>query len=331
MSNQTIKNVAKQLGYSTATISRVINNQKGVSKQTRQLVLNAMDEIGYHPNRIAQSLVKKKSKLVGVIVPDFANDFLGFIVNTIEESLEANGYHMLLFSTNWNTKVEKEKIQLALQNQVDGIILKPTSTKANHFCNLPVPTVLVSQTYGKNTSWVDIDNVKSGYIATEHLVKCGYKRIAFVGDTPHNVIYTDRYQGYCDALKENGLEPMEAFFCSNSIDSGFEFVNRLYRNSSLPDAVFCCDDTYAIGIMSWAKKHGLSIPNDFGVIGFNDSVISKLPQINLTTIAQPKEQIGRYAVQILMYAIEAEAVRSPQKIMLSPELVIRATTLIKNK
>lgn len=328
MNDQTIKSISKELGYSTATISRVINNKKGVSDQTRRMIIDAMNQLGYQPNRIAQSLVKKRSKTIGVIVPDFANDFLGSIVNTIEDALEAQGYSMLLFSTNWNIESEKKKIQLALQSQVDGIILKPISTKTNHFKHLPVPTVLVSQTYSSDSNWVDIDNKKAGILATEHLIKCGYKKIAFIGENPHNIIYTDRYEGYCEALKKYGMEPMEAFYCKNSIDAGYKLIDDLSKDPTPPDALFSCDDTYAIGAMVWANDNNISVPDDFGIVGFNNSTISRLPQIDLTTISQPKEQIGHYAVQMLIYMIKSKESQAPQKIILSPELVIRSTTRI---
>lgn len=327
MKDLNISSIAKELGYSTATISRVVNNKKGVGEKTREQILDAIGKMGYRPNRIAQSLAQKRSKIIGVIVPDFANDFLGSIVNTIEQTLESLGYRILLFSTNWNIDSEKEKIQLAIESQVDGIILKPTSTKAKHFNNLPVPVVLVSQTYNNSISWVDIDNKEAGLIGTEHLIVCGYKKIAFIGETPSNLIYTKRYEGYKKALEQHGLEPLKPFYCKNSIDAGYDLINSLHESNNLPDAVFCSDDNNAIGLMAWALDHKISIPDDLGIVGFNNSTMSKLPQINLTTISQPKEQIGRYAVQSLIDIINYLPKKAmPQRIVLSPNLIKRATT-----
>ncbi len=328
MEIKTLKEVSQELGYSMGTVSRAINNKKGVSETTRKEILAALDNIGYRPNRLAQGLVKKQSHFIGVIVPDFSNDFLGYIVHTIEEELEAMDYHMLLFSTDWNSEIEKQKIQLALSNQVDGIIIKPVSTKSINFDNLPVPVVLASQTYTDKYSWIDIDNVHGGNLATEHLLKCGYKKICFVGLPSSDLIYKDRLKGYTNALEAYNIPVSEdyIFYCDPNIQAGYELMNELLKLPEMPDAAFCCDDAIALGLMSCASDHGISIPDDFGLVGFNDTDISKLPQINLTTIYQPKSNIGRFSVQMLLNMIDSKEPLLPQKMILSPSLQIRSTT-----
>lgn len=323
---RTLETISKELGYSLGTVSRAINNKKGVSEKTRKKILDALDEMGYQPNRLAQSLVKQHSKLIGVIVPTFANDFLGSIATIIEQTLEARGYHMILFSTNWNVEEERQKIQLALANQVDGIIIKPVSSREKHLEKVPVPLVFVSQTHKNNSNWVDIDNKKISYEATEHLIKCDYKRIAFIESVSSDITYTSRYEGYLEAIKKHGLSYSKSYKCGNSIEHGYELMKKILAEDEIPDSVFCCDDYFGAGILACVDEHGISVPNDFGIVGFNNSIISQLSRMNMTTISQPKTQLAQYAVQMIINLIEAEEPLEAQRIVLSASLIERNTT-----
>ena len=329
MSINSLKEAAKAIGYSPGTVSRAINHRKGVSEKTRQEILDALDNIGYHPNRIAQSLVRKKSNLIAVIVPEFANDFLGSIVMIMEESMEKQGYHMLLFSTNWDIKSEKEKIRLAMSNQVDGIIIKPSTHDVRHIEKLDLPVVMVSQTHTGNMSCVDIDNQKAAYDATQYLIDLGYKNIAFISSVSSNIIYKLRYEGYKKALCDSGIDTTHYFECENGLQYGYPLMEKIMSGSDKIDAVFSCDDYFVVGMLTYAKEHGISVPDELGLIGFNNTIISQLSQIDMTTVSQPKEQIGQYAVRMMIDIIESGE-RSAQKITLSSTLIPRSTTRKKS-
>ncbi len=325
MQINSLKEAAKEIGYSAGTVSRAINHRKGVSEKTRKEILDALEKIGYQPNRIAQSLVRRKSNLIAVIVPDFANDFLGSIVKIIEEALEKLGYHMLLFSTDWNLKSEKEKIQLALSNQVDGIIIKPATHDVKHIEKLDVPVVLVSQTYHGNISSVDIDNKKVAYDATKYLLELGYKRIAFVSSISSNIIYRLRHEGYVEALRDSDIQYDYFFESKNKLEYSYDLMRDVVAHPDKIDAAFCCDDYFAVGMMAYAKDHNIRVPEEMGIIGFNNTIISKLSQIDMTTISQPIEQIGQYAVRMMIDLIDSDEA-SIQKITLSSTLIPRSTT-----
>lgn len=325
---KTLKEISAELGYSFGTVSRAINNKKGVSEETRKKILQELDRLGYQPNRIAQSLVKQRSHLIGVILPDISNAFFSSLTLHLEEALESAGYHMLLFNTRWDTEIEKNKIQLAQANQVDGIIIKPVSTNSQFKKLLSVPTVLISQEYDDSLSWIDIDNFQTGYIATKQLISCGYKRIAFISCHPsNNIAYLKRCDGYIQALKEHGLPIRDDYItsCIPSIESGYNKMRDFFNMSEKPDAIFCCDDINAYGCLSYAKQHSINIPEDFGIIGCNDTVFTAFPLIDLTSISHSLPQMTSIATNMMVNLIEQSDKWSVQKTVIAPKMIYRST------
>lgn len=326
---KTLKEISNELGYSFGTVSRAINNKKGVSEKTRLKILSALNDMNYQPNRIAQSLAKQRSNLIGVILPDISNGFFSTLMRYLEEALESVNYHMLLFNTDWDTESEQSKISLAQANQVDGIILKPIYSNNKFKKYLKVPTVLISQEYDDSLSWVDIDNFQAGYLAAKHLINCGYKRIAFISCFPEsNMAYIKRRDGYIHALNESGLIISDDFitFCMPGIESGYEKAKELFSLPVPPDAAFFCDDFNAFGCLAYAKDHSIQIPSEFGITGCNDTVFSSLPQLYLTSISQSLEQMALSAVTMITNMIDCQNQWHNQKIILSPSIICRSST-----
>lgn len=325
---KTLKEISAELGYSFGTVSRAINNKKGVSEKTRKKILEELNKLGYQPNRIAQSLAKQHSHLIGVILPDISNGFFSTITLYLEEALESAGYHMLLFNTGWDTEVEKNKILLAQANQVDGIILKPISTNPKFKQAITAPTVLISQEYDDSLSWIDIDNFQTGYMATKQLISCGYERIAFISCFPSsNIAYARRRDGYISALREHNLPISEDYitFCMPGIEAGYNKMKEFFNMPLPPDAVFCCDDVNSLGCLSFARRHAIKIPDDFGIIGCNDTEFSALPQIDLTTISHSLRQMASTASNMIINMIERNDEWQIQKTVFSPKIIIRST------
>lgn len=328
MNGKTIEDVAKIVGCSVGTVSRAINNRKGVSEKTRQRILRTMEEIGYQPNAIAQSLVQQQTHLIAIIIPDVSHKFFSEIVQAAEVELASKHYNLLLFSSNWDSEIEREKILLAQSLRVDGIILNPSTDIDTFTKSIHTPTILVNHTSSGDISYVDIDNEASSYIAIKYLIKCGYKRIAFMGGFPVSHMVMLRQEGYQRALQEHGLPFDEDLICHSkyTVEAGYDAMDKLFQLPNPPDAVYChCDDS-ALGAYKCAVDHNLSVPQDFGVVGFDNDEIAGLPQVELTTVDQLRYQIGKLAAQMIVNMVENKDNWNPQKIILTPKLIIRKTT-----
>lgn len=326
----TIKDIAKKIGISYATVSRALNNRAGVNPQTRERVLEAAEKMGYQPNAIARGLVMKSTHTIALVIPDITNPFFPEIVRSAEDEASELGYNTFLCNTNWDIEKEQSYLKLLQEKRVDGIILKPASdSEGNSFNNISVPLVLLDRTSkDDNYSCIEVDDRRGGFLATKHLIESGYKRIAFIGGKLDSYSDSQRKEGYRQALLRYKYEIDESLIRNGSFKtkSGYEIMNSLIKEGNVPDAVFAGNDVIALGVMQSAKEHGLNVPEDLGIVGYDDIDCAKLPQIQLTTIAQPKNQIGRYAVELLLSVINERDHKEPRIIILEPELIIRSTT-----
>lgn len=328
MNGKTIEDIAEIVGCSVGTVSRAINNRKGVSEKTRQNIFRVMEEVGYQPNAVAQSLTKQRTNTIGVLIPDFSHAFLGGAAQAIEAELSARGYNTLLFNTGWDPEVERKKLMAAQARRVDGIILKPSLNSVDFMKDVHTPTVLVSHTYEGNISFVDIENEGAGHMAAEYLIKCGYKKIAFMGGATNTSMIELRYNGYKRALEKYGLEVRPEFVrkADDAIKDGYKHMEALLALDEKPDAVFCIGDLAALGACKSAYEHGIEVPSQLGIIGFNNDEFAELPQIALTTVSQPRDKIGKTAARMIIDMIEQGDDWYPQKVLFSPEIIARSTT-----
>lgn len=328
MGGKTIEDIAAIVGCSVGTVSRAINNRKGVSEKMRKYIFQVMDEVGYQPNAVAQSLSKQRTHTIGVLIPDFSHAFLGGVAQAIETELSDRNYNTLLFNTGWDPAIERKKLLAAQARRVDGIILKPSLNEVDFMKDIYTPTILVSHTYGEHMSYVDIENESAGYMATEYLCKCGYRKIAFVGGATNTSMIQLRYKGYRRALEAHGLEfrPEYVRKADDSIGDGYLHMQSLLSLPQQPDAVFCIGDMAALGACKSAYEHGIDIPSQLGIMGFNNDEIAELPQIALTTVSQPRAKMGKLAAQMIIDMIEQKESWYPQKVLFSPEIIARSTT-----
>lgn len=344
MKDLTIKDVADKLGYSVGTISRALNGKKGVSEQTRRKILAEMDAMGYESEKLfptesmaltsgikANPSLTLASRVVAAIIPDISNAFFGRIIRSFENALEQLGYHTLLMDSNWDPKRETELLQIAQSSNTAGILFKPASSNVSLMKPINIPCVMINQEYSDDFTWVDIDNFYAGYVGTEHLILGGCRRIAFINGYPDNVVLRKRIMGYKAALSDYGIPFDERLILNSphSIKDGYRTTVEILKKSADIDAFFCCDDLHAIGAMACVQDKGLKIPEDVAIIGFNNSDMADLPQIQLTSISQPTEQIGILSAQMLVNIIENQERGMqwfPQKSLLTPALVVRGTT-----
>ncbi|HEY9161266.1 MAG TPA: LacI family DNA-binding transcriptional regulator [Desulfomonilia bacterium] len=329
--NATIKDIARRLDISYATVSRALNGRYGVHPKTKENILKMAQEMNYHPNAIARGLVKQHTETIGLVIPDITNPFFPEVARGIEDRAEEQGYSVFLCNTNWEQEREARYLSLLREKRVDGIILAPVSDKSPldwKFDDRALPLVFVSEVRrGMGKSYVAIDNIHGGYIATRYLINKGYKRIGFFGAAEDELTSEERYQGYARALKEAGLREYKKFvrFGDYGSNTGNRLITDMIRKKDYPDAVFAVNDLFALSVMQGILGSGLRIPGDIAVIGFDDIPLASFPEIMLTTVAQPKYQMGRIAADLLLEQIQEKPGAAKKEVILETELIERGT------
>jgi len=328
----TIKDVERELGVSYSSISRALNGKEGVSKETRDKILEMAEKMGYQPNDLARGLVNKISKTVGVIVPDINNPFFGEIVAGITDASSENEYNIFLCVSGWSVKREKEYFNTLIQKRVDGIILKSVGDYSDYE-NIKSPLMIIER-YDRNQKYdsVEVDNEFGGYLATKHLLECGYRDLGFISGREDDSACKRRLRGAKKALEEYGLSlntdlVIEGSF---SIEGGRMAAKQLFGKGQPIDAIFGMNDLIALGSLQYCDESGISVPDEVGVVGFDNISYAGLPQIRLTTVHQPKYELGKMLFATLLEEIHNKEEKKPtKKIILNPELKIRKTTRTK--
>ena len=329
----TIKDVARLANVSPSTVSRVISDHKSISDETKERVRQAMEELGYYPNFIARSLIKRSSHALGLILSRstesaFSNPFFAEILRGISKMTQKRQYTLVL-STAENYKDEaKQCLQMVMERRVDGLILLAPRVNDELIRKLAQnkhPFVVVGRVNGLQHHYaVNNDNIQAAYSAVRHLLNLGHRRIAFLNGPAEYTFCQDRYQGYCMALREFGVEVDERYIRHAQIDhkDDYELGKELLNLKPRPTAFFVADDLMVIGIYRAIKEAKLKIPQDVAVIGFNDDAFATLLDPPLTTIRIPIYEMGKAAAETMIAVLNGEEVNPPQKI-LSSELVIR--------
>ncbi len=328
MNEITIKDIAEAAGVSYATVSRTLNDRKGVSPKAKERVLEAVSKLGYKPNIQARSLKTNQTSTIALIIPDISNPFFSDIALTVNRTASRRGYNTILCNTDWNSEIEASQLRMVQEQRVDGIILKPADQITPPFLECGIPLVFISNLASDKFSYIEVDNRKGGREAADHLIQCGYRRMAFVGGSDKSRSNRDRLDGFQEELQKKGIQfnPDYIKFGPFTIDSGSKLMNELLSLPKPPDAVFCGNDLIAMGVMKTLGEKEIQVPEDFGVIGFDDVYYSSLPQIQMTTIAQPREKMGSLAADKLIDLIETPNIKSVSHVVLEPELVIRKST-----
>ena len=328
MKNITIKDVAEKCNISYTTVSRALTGKPGVNPETRKRIIEAAKVLGYHPNAIARSLVTNQSKTIALMIPEICNPFFSDIAYAVDETATKNGYTTVIFISNWNERIENEKIALVKEKRVDGIILRPVRDDPACYKDLNMPVVLLTYLPECDTSSIEIENFVAGFDGTNYLISRGYKNIGFIGGKSHNVTTKLRYDGYLKALEENKMPVnfSNIRFGDYTVENGYKSSEQIFSSSNPPDAFFCCNDLIALGVWQKAAEFGIHVPSMLGIIGFDDTILASMPLTKLTTFAQPREQIGQLATNILIESINKHPEKMVRKILLKPKLIIRDST-----
>ncbi|SKA91168.1 transcriptional regulator, LacI family [Caloramator quimbayensis] len=323
----TIKDIAKILNVSYATVSKALSDRDDISEEMKAKVRKVAEELNYKPNYIARGLVKKETKTIGLIIPDITNPFYSEIAMAIEETVNKEGYSVFLCNSNWKNSNENDYINLLTSKKVDGIIIAPIGEESLNLESVDIPIVIVGtkKSYN-NQNYVVIDDEKGGYIAVKHLIKQNCKKIMFVGGKQNVQSNKQRLEGYKRALIESNYEINEQYIRSGNFkqESGYLIMKKVFNDGIIPDGVFAGNDLLALGVMRSALDFGLKIPDDIKIVGFDDIPFASLPEISLTTILQPKYKMGEHAANMLLSKIKNPEINC-ENIILKPKLIKRKT------
>ncbi|WP_199617286.1 LacI family DNA-binding transcriptional regulator [Paenibacillus alkalitolerans] len=325
-----IKDVAKKAGVSVTTVSRVLNGEKYVKDDMKKRVQRAIEELGYAPSHIARSLVRKKTNLIGVIVPDLTSNFYSTILSSIEETASMNDYNLLVCNIIEDIDKEFKYLNVFHEMRVDGIIImheKINEEISSFLTKLQVP-VIFSSVRPRDQRFISVivDDYDAAYDATRFLLDLGHERIAFIGGDMRDVTSgQSRYVGYCNALMDSGKKIVHDYirFGDYKIRSGYDMMKELLRCDPLPTAVFAVSDDMAVGAMNCISDHQLKVPDDISVIGFDGSQLTELVRPTLTSMEQPIHDMGKITVETLLGLISDDEHAATSDIILKHKLVVR--------
>lgn len=326
MSKLTMKEIAKLANVSQSTVSRVINGNNGVNEDAAKRVLQVIEEVGYVPNKAAQTLKKSQSNIIGVCLTETYNPYFVELIDALESEARKNGYSILLHNSKHNPITEWESIQNFIARQVDGMILVPTGEyNIQRISKLAIPSVVITQNR-KPLDSVGLDHVKAGKIVGEKFIHGGHKIFGFMGTIPD-----DKFIGFKSALYENGFEFKQENYIQLQETSTNNFLMRqdieTYFNSvaSLDfTCLFTANDIMALEFMKAAKERNIEIPGDISVIGFDDTYLAKI--MGISSIHQPIEEIVKTTIEILLNRMEDEVSAESIQIKLEPSLIERGSS-----
>lgn len=328
MSN--IREVARLAEVSVATVSRALQQPELVSVKTRNKVLAAVKQAGYQPNLLAVKFRSGKSHNLVVLVPTVANVFFARVISGMQEAAQQRRYSLLLGNTMADDEAEIAYARLVQTSQADGLIqLRAFDPFASlDMTTERLPMVNACEVLDKAPCpVVTLDNRAAAMAMTEHLLSLGHRDIAMIKGPARSPLTRDRVAGYRDALDAAGVAFDETLLCPGNftLQSGHQATTQLLQRSQRPTAIFCENDEMAIGAIQCLKQHGLRVPEDISVAGFDDISFAAFSDPPLTTIAQPAEEFGRTAVNLLIDVLDQKLTLLP-KVILPFELVLRGST-----
>ena len=335
MAPATLKDLARELKLSPSTVSRALRDHPDISLKTKKRVVSLAGKLDYHPDSIAQSLQTKKTKTIGVIVPEIKQPFFAAVINGIEELAYAAGYTIIVCQSNETADREVLVTRSLGSHRVAGLLVSLSQSTENldHFKVLQrrgVPIVFFDRVSNDiEASKVVVDDYKGAFDVVEHLIKSGYKRIAHLAGPRNLSISKFRLKGYLDALQQGNLPFNDSMVVYGGLDDtdGIVGFQKLLNLATLPDAIFAVNDPVATGAFVTIKEHGMKIPDDIALAGFSNTYMTSLLDPPLTTVEQPSYEIGKTAAQLLMEQINSDDENFiPKFIVLKTHLIVRGST-----
>lgn len=329
----TIKEIAKMADVSIATVSKVVNRKdQNISEETRQRILDLIEKHNYVPNRIASSMITKKTHSIGLIIPDITNPFFPEVARGVEDYANKAGYHVVLCNSDNNPKKEISYIAMLQEKMVDGIIFTSSSLRSHDsktFFNFHIPVITVDRDIEdiKTQGKITVDNYTGAYVAVRYMLDRGYKKILHLAGPLTSKTSLDRKLGYLKALEDMDIEPDDncVYEGNYTADWGYKGVKKAIEHKCEFDSIFCGNDMIAIGAIKALNEMGIKVPDNVGVVGFDDIYMASVVTPNLTTIRQPNYQMGYKAAEMLIELIKHPTIHL-DNLILKTELVIREST-----
>ncbi|WP_231491271.1 LacI family DNA-binding transcriptional regulator [Pedobacter sp. Leaf170] len=334
MKKTTIYDIAQALNVTVSTVSRALSGSTLISKATTDAVLKAAKQMNYTPNKLASALKSGKTFIVGIIVPSVEAHYFASIIHSIEEVLKEDGYRIILFQTKESVENEIKGVKTLLEAQVDGIMASMSleTDDVSHFheiINQNKPLVLFDRINKPiEVPTISLDDFQAGYLATVHLIKNGYNKIAFITTSRQIRIFSERLRGYTAAMNENSLSIMEDYiiFGGLSVEDGRLGAEKLMKCEEIPDAVIAADDFTALGVIKELKRIGKT-PPQIGVIGFADEGFSEHITPGLSSIDQHPSKMGLLCAEMFLKMVKQKNVyQNVRHIVMEPTVIERTST-----
>ncbi|HXD79391.1 MAG TPA: LacI family DNA-binding transcriptional regulator [Puia sp.] len=329
----TIKELAQKLNISIATVSRALRNSGEVNTNTRERVVRLAEELHYSPNYFAQSLVKQQTKIIGVVVPTIYSHYFSQALCGMTDVANENDYYLMFCQSNETSDLERKSMKKLLACHVDGLLIsisKETKDRAvfDEVLSNGIPIVQFDRILpGLPVTKVIVDEFEGAFKAVEHLIRKGCRRIAHFAGPVELSVSANRLNGYLEALRRHSISIDKGLIipCNSFEEDAQAATRRLLRLKSLPDGLFAVNDLSAIAAIQYLKKHGIQVPQDIKVVGFNDDPASRLINPTLTTVMQPGYEVGKLAIGVLIDEIKNKT-NKKQVIKLRTKLVSRESS-----
>jgi len=333
----TIIDIAQELGVSNSTVSRALHDHPDINLDTKKAILAKAQELDYQPNQLAHNLVKSRTNTVGIVVPEFLTQFFPNIIVGAQRVLRQAGYNLMIMQSGESYENEVANTRTLLANRVDGLIVSMSHETNNYdhflaFEKRNIPIVYFNRVIeGLGTHKVVANDYQGAFLAVEHLIQNGYRRIAHLGGPPNLLISKERKRGYLEALTKYDLPLLPELVINGDFTSqkAAIYARHLLDLPEPPDAIFAVNDPTAIEILTLAKAKGIRIPEELGVVGFSDDPIAAHIGKALTTVKQPTDQIGEAAAVMILGIMRGEELAfAPETMVLETELVVRGSSIL---
>ena len=331
----TLRDVAREAGVAQSTVSHFLNGTAPVSERMRQKILEAVTRLNYRPNVTARNLKKQRTNALGLFVPDITNPFYGELSRGVADVARERGYSVILYATSYEQTLERSFVDLVEQRQVDGVIVSYSFFDENLWGRLlecGIPLVLVD-VYPVNTVWpsVVVNNEKGIELALSYLVSLGHSKIAYLSEPPYVLSLVKRQRAFLQFVRKKNLPVKDEWILvekvqRNRVEIGFELGKKLVGERDIPTAVVASSDLVAVGVVKAFLSSGVRVPEDISVVGFDDILLASYIHPSLTTVRQPKYEMGRIGVEFLVQLIEGKG-ECPQLTLIEPDLVERNSCL----
>lgn len=328
-----MRKVADLAGVSTATVSHVINDTRSVSAPLIARVLDAMEQLDYHPDVVARSLRRRETLTLGLLVPSIEIPFFAQVAASIESAANEQGYSVILCNSGWSLSREIHYLRNLLARRVDGLVCITLGLTAEHLAPVlrrEIPVVVFERMVpGIEVDAVEIDNFQGAYDATAHLVSLGHHRIGCITGLANSNLNEDRVRGYRQALEAGDIPfaPELVYAGDYSAGTGVQHASSLLALADPPSAIFAFNDLMAMGAMQAVQEHGLRIPHDVAVIGFDGLALTEHTSPPLSTVAQPVRAMSETAITLLLDRIKEGASTGARVQTFAATLVARASTV----